>query len=234
MPSLLPRSKQLRTALAVAGAVVFVGIVIIILVVAAGNDDKHKPAASTATKPSTTGTTKDAKKQSLKLVLGRVVVQDTGFPTRVRPPVRRAVMAATQRYFDYAIQAPLAHRKVNNAYSNVFDTGVNGQAAGRDRATMTEEATGPIRGPVRMLASPVRLDALGDPYGKPALVGASFSLQVNAATPTGKLRIVRHTELTFAYESGRWRVTAYKVTVRRSIAGKSTSTTARSKPGTTA
>ena len=121
--------------------------------------------------------------------------------------------------------------KVNNAYSNVFDTGVNGQAARRDRATMTEEATGPIRGPVRILASPVRLDALGDPYGKPALVAASFSLTGQRRDPDRQAQDRRHTELTFAYESGRWRVTAYKVTVRRSIAGKSTSTTARVETG---
>jgi hypothetical protein len=210
---------------------VFVGVIVVILVVSAGDGDK-KPAAAKA--PPTTGTTKDVKRQSLKLVRGTVVVQNTGFPTKVQPKVRRAVMRATQRYFDLAIQAPLAHRGVNNAYSNVFDAGVNGLAAGRDRATMTEAATGPIRGPVRMRASKVRLDALGDPYGKPALVAASFSLEVKAATPTGRLTIIRHTELTFAPESGRWRVTAYKVTVRRSIRGKTTSTTARAAPGTTA
>jgi hypothetical protein len=161
-------------------------------------------------------------------------VQNTGFPTKVRRRVRRAVMSATQRYFDDAIQAPLSRGKVNNNYSKVFDPGVNGLAAHRDRATMTELATGPIRGPVRMRASTVRIDGLGDPTGKPALVATTFTLKVNVATPRGKLTIKRHTELTFAYESGAWRVTAYDVTVRRSIGRKTTTTTARSGPRTTA
>jgi hypothetical protein len=218
--------------LAVASAVVFVGIVVAILVITADSGDKHSPARSK--KPSSTTITKDVKKRSLKLVLGPVVVQNTGFPTKVRRPVRRAVMSATQRYFDDAIQAPLSHGKVNDNYSKVFDPGVNGQAAHRDRATMTELATGPIRGPVRMRASSVRIDGLGDPSGKLTLVATTFSLKINVATPSGKLTIKRHTELTFAYESGAWRVTAYEVTVRRSIGRKTTSTTARSRPGTTA
>ena len=232
MSSLLPQSKKLRKALAIAASVVFVGVIVIILVLTASSGDKHSPARSK--KPSTTTVTKDAKKRSLKLVLGPVVVQDTGFPTKVRPPVRRAVMSATQRYFDDAIQAPLSHGKVNDAYTRVFDSGVNGQAAHRDRATMTELATGPIRGPVRMRASTVRIDALGDPSGKPTLVATTFNLNVSVATPTGKLTIKRNTELTFAYESGAWRVTAYDVTVRRTIRRKTTTTTARARPGTTA
>lgn len=230
MPPLLPRSKNLRTALAVAGSLIFVGIVAAILVSSGDSGTKH--AASTTTKPKKQ-VVADVKKQSLKLILGRVVVANTGFPTKLRPPVRRAVMAATQRYFDDAIQAPLRNGKVNNAYSKLFDTGVNGLAARRDRATMTEAATGPLRSPISIAASRVRIDGLGDQSGKPILVSTSFSLQVNARTPTAKLKINRHTELTFAYESGQWRVTAYSVTVRRSIGPKTTQTTVHSAPGTT-
>jgi hypothetical protein len=218
--------------LAVAASVVFVGVIVAILVIIAGSGDKHGPARSKAKKPS--HATTDAKKRSLTLVLGPVVVQDTGFPTKVPPPVRRAVMSATQRYFDDAIQAPLSRGTVDNAYSTVFDAGVNGLAAHRDRETMTESNTGPIRGPVGMRASSVRIDGLGDPTGKLTLVATTFSLKVDAATQAGKLTINRNTELTFAYESGAWRVTAYQVTVRRSIGRTTTSTTARSAPRTTA
>ena len=38
----------------------------------------------------------------------------------------RAVMSATQRYFNYAIQDPLRHGRINNAYSKVFDPGIRG------------------------------------------------------------------------------------------------------------
>jgi hypothetical protein len=229
--SLLPESKKLRTALFVGASIVFVGVVATILVMSADSGDEQRPAPTT---PKTSKhVTADARRKSLKLQLGQVVVQNTGFPTKMRRPVRRAVMAATQRYFDRAIQTPLRTGQVNPAYSSMFDTGVNGLAAGRDRATLTEVATGPIRAPVRIAATPVRLDALGDPSGRVALVAASFALKINTGTPTGKLAIKRNTELTFAYESGRWRVTAYRVTVRRSIGANSTTTTARSGPGTT-
>jgi hypothetical protein len=65
------------------------------------------------------------------------------------------------------------------------------------------------------------------------LVAASFNLENNAGTPNGKLSINRHTEHTFAKESGIWRVTAYRVTVKRSVGKRTTSNTAHSGPGTT-
>jgi hypothetical protein len=230
VPQFLPRSKKLRTALYAGGALVFVGIVAAILVITADSGTKHA-AGTTTTKPKKQ-VVADAKKESLKLVVGKVVVADTGFPTKMRPPVQHAVMAATQRYFDDAIQAPLRNGKVKAAYSRVFDAGVSALAARRDRAALTDAATGPLRSPIRIASSRVRIDVLGDQSGKPILVSTSFSLQVNARTPTARLKINRHTELTFAYESGRWRVTAYRVTVRRTLGPKTTKTTVHS-PGTT-
>ena len=231
MPPLLPRSQKLRTALLVAGSLVFVAIVAAILVSLADSGAKHSPANGKAKKPS--GTTAKAKNPSTNLVMGRVVVQNTGFPSAVKAPVRRVVMNATQSYFDDAIQTPLRHGKVNNAYAKVFDAGVSGAARRRDRATLTDAATGPLLGPVRIGASRVRIDGLGDPSGKLMLVATTFTLDVSAPTATGKLTISRHTELTFAYESGHWLVTAYHVSVQRSIGKKTTSNTARAGKATT-
>jgi hypothetical protein len=230
--SLLPSSKKLRTALLVAGSLVVVSVVAAILVISADSGTKHNPATPPKV-PAKKQAVADVKKRSLELVLGRVAVQNTGFPAAVRPRVRAAVMAATQRYFDDAIQAPLRNGKVDNGYVKVFDARVNGPAARRDRAALTEAATGPILAPVSIQSSRVHIDGLGDPSGSITLVATSFNLEIKARTPTGKLRIVRHTELTFMRESGAWRVTAYRVTVRRSVGHKTTSTTARSGPGTT-
>jgi hypothetical protein len=230
--SLLPRSKKLRTALLVVGSLIFVGVVVAILVSLADSGTKRNPAKPPSV-PAKKQAVADVKKRSLKLVMGKVDVQNTGFPAAVRPRVRAAVMAATQQYFDDAIQAPLRNGKVNNGYVKVFDARVNGPAARRDRATLTEAATGPIQAPVSIKSSRVHIDGLGDPSGSITLVATSFNLEINARTPTGALRIVRRTELTFMRESGAWRVTAYRVTVRRSLGHKSTSTTARSGPGTT-
>jgi hypothetical protein len=230
--SLLPRSKKLRTALLVAGSLVVVAVVVAILVILADSGTKGNPAKPPSV-PAKKQAVADVKKRSLELVMGKVEVQNTGFPAAVRPRVRAAVMAATQQYFDDAIQAPLRTGKVNNGYVKVFDARVNGPAARRDRATLTEAATGPIQAPVSINSSRVHIDGLGDPSGSITLVATSFNLEIKARTPTGTLRIVRRTELTFMRDSGAWRVTAYRVTVRRSVGHKSTSTTARSGPGTT-
>jgi hypothetical protein len=229
VPSLLPRSKKLRTALAVVGSVVLVGAIVAVMVSSADSGSDQATRGTTKSPP-----TNAAKKTWTKLLPGGVVVQSAGPPfVTVRPPVRRAVMGATQRYFDDAIQAPLRNGRVNVAYSKVFDPGVNGLAARRDRAALTDAATGPIKGNVRMLASRVRIDGLADPTGQLTLVATTFTLKVKAATPTGQLTIKRNTELTFSHDSGRWLVTAYRVTVRRSLGAKTTTTTAQSGPGTT-
>ena len=229
MPALIPRSKKLRTALLVAGSLVFVGIVAAILVASAGSGDNDTPAAKAKAKHAAA-----AKKEgTTKLKVGNVVVQNTGFPAAVKLADKRAVMSATQRYFNYAIQDPLRQGRINAAYSKVFDPGIRGLAAGKDRSTLTEATTGPIRGPVTIHAARVRIDGLGDPTGTLAMLATTFAVKVDTATPAGKLTIRRHTELTFALEKQGWIVTAYRVTVRRSIAGKTTTTTARGGPGTT-
>ena len=167
-------------------------------------------------------------------MLGRVVVQNTGLPSTLKRPVRRAVLRATQKYFDAAIQAPVRRGHVDNTYEKLFDPGVKGLAAGKERTVLTESGTGFVmRKPVAMKASRVRIDALSDPAGQPALVATTFTLTIDAKTPTGRpLLIRRHTELTFANEFGRWVVTAYEVNVRRSLGKKTTTTTAHA--GTTA
>jgi hypothetical protein len=71
----------------------------------------------------------------------------------------------------------------------------------------------------------VRIDALGDPTGKVALAATSWTMNVKTPTPKGRLTIRRRTELTFANELGKWVVTAYRVTVRRSIGAKTASQT---------
>jgi hypothetical protein len=231
VPLSLPRSKKLRTALLVVGSLVFVAIVAAILVATADSGGKETPAAKAKAKAKQQAAA--AKQGTTKLKVGTVAVENTGYPTAVKLSDKRAVMSATQRYFNYAIQDPLRHGRINNAYSKVFDRGIRGLAAGKDRATLTEATTGPIRGPVTIHAARVRIDGLGDPTGTLALIATTFAVKVDTATPTGKLTIRRHTELTFALEKDGWIVTAYRVTVRRSIAGKTTTTTARGGPGPT-
>ena len=224
VPSFLPRSKRLRTVVLVAAAAVFVAALVAVLVSIADSGSKKK--LTVAPPKAARATTKQ-----LTLVVGAVDVQSAGPPATVSPGERRALMRATQQYFDDAIQGPLRQKAVNAAYTQVFDPRVKGDAAGRDRAALTESVTGVIRGPAHLVATPVRIDGLGDPTGKLALVATTFAFQAKADTPTGPLTIRRHTELTFANEFGKWVVTAYNVTVRRSIGHSTTSSTVHS--GTT-
>jgi hypothetical protein len=224
--SLLPQSKKLRIGLLVGAGVVVVGLIVgILIATSGGGGNKAKPHKPTATA--------DAKTKNLELAPGTVFVQSVGPAAKLQAPVKRAVMAATQQYFDDAIQAPLVHGQVKNAYEKVFDPGVNGLASTRDRAALTEGATGLVRGPVHMTATAVRIDALGDETGKVTFAATTFKLQVEANTPAGKLSIKRHTELTFTNELGKWVVTAYRVTVRRSVGGQATTTTVRAGTATT-
>jgi len=225
VPPLLPRSKKLRTALLVVGSLAFVGIVAAILVSTADSGPKKTPVAKAKAKAKQHAKAA-APHTSTDLKLGRVFVQNTGFPTTVNLPTKRAVMNATQLYFNDAIQDPLRGGSVNNKYTKQFDPGVSGLAGGVDRATLTEATTGPIRGPVTIHAGPVQIDVLGDPTGTPALIAATFSVKCYTTIPAGKLTISRQTELTFADEKHGWIVTAYHVTVVRNVGGKTTTTTA--------
>jgi hypothetical protein len=235
VPPLIPRSKRLRTALLAGISIVLVVAVALLLASTADNGGKHQTVKAKA-KAKKEKARVAAKSKAVKLVLGRVVVQSTGLPAAVKPPVRRIVLRATQHYFDAAIQTPVRSGRVDNTYKGVFDPGLKGLATRKDRTVLTESATRSIvRKSVGMRASKVRIDALGDPTGKIALVATTFNLNIEAKTSTGrKLVIRRRTELTFAYEFGRWVVTAYQVNVRRSVAGNTTSTTAHSAPATTA
>jgi hypothetical protein len=157
--------------------------------------------------------------------VGRIFVQNAGPPAKVTRKIRRTLLQSTQLYVDGAILAPLHRGQVNKAYAKVFDAGVRKGAARTDRAVLTEATTGRLRGAVRTVATKVQIDAFGDPTGKVALAATTFKMSVKAPTPKGRLTINRHTELTFANEFGKWVVTAYRVTVRRSIGAKTASQT---------
>jgi hypothetical protein len=232
VPPLIPRSKRLRTALFAGISIVLVVAVALLLASTADTGGKQTAKAKAKAKAKA----RAAAVRPVKLVLGAVVVQSTGLPGAVRAPVRAAVMRATQQYFDDAILAPVRRGRVDNRYARVFDPGVQGLAKGKHRGVLTEAATRDvIRPPVGIKATKVRIDAVSEPTGKLALVATTFILKIDAQTPTGRRLVVRRrTELTFADEFGKWVVTAYRVSVRRSVGGRTTTTTAHSPSGASA
>jgi hypothetical protein len=215
------RAPKKKTALIVGASVVAVAVVAVLLASLANSGD-----SSNAPKKKAGTTTPAATSKALILRAGAVHVQNTGLPTKVQSPARVALLRVAQGYLDNAIMAPLEHGAVNNAYATSFDPGVKRAAARTDRAVLTEARLGNATGPVVATAAPVRIDVVGDPTGKIALAATTFTMQIKAPTAKGTLTIRRLTELTFAKEFGRWFVTAYRVTVRRSFGAKTTSSTA--------
>jgi len=221
VPRLIPRSRKLRTGLIVAASLVVVAVVALLL--ASTADSGNKKAKST---PSTV----PGSKTGLKLQLGLIRVQSAGPQAPLRSPLRRLLLASTQTYVDSAVLAPLESGRVGTDYAKLFDPLVKTSATHADRPTLTEANTGLVNGPLDATASHVRLDGLGDPTGKVALVAASFTMKIRAPTPAGPISIIRATELTFANEFGKWVVTAYNVGVTRTINDSTTATTARTGP----
>jgi hypothetical protein len=217
VPPLLPRSKKLRTALLALVAIVFVAVAADLLANTSSSGNKSQPPKGSIAVRPPKGVT------PLKLVVGSVVVQNTGKPAKVKLPVRRNLLRATQEYVQDAILTPLRTGRVDNSYDAFFDSGVKPAASGPDRPVLTEAGSGIARGPVHAVASPVRFDAIGDQNGNLALVATTFGLTARVSTPAGLLTITRLTELTFENEFGSWRVTAYDVAVRRRVGATTSS-----------
>jgi hypothetical protein len=202
------------------GSVVVAGLIAVVL--ANMSDSSSKPKAKgTTTQP---GTTVPGSKP-LTLTVGKVIVQTTGPAPKITRTTRRTLLASAQHYVDGAILAPLERGKVNTTFANAFDAGVRTAAIRTDASVLTEGGTGKASGAVIATATPVRIDVLGDPTGKLALAAATFKLNVKAATPKGRLTIQRNTELTFANVYGKWFVTAYRVTVLRTVGAKTSAKT---------
>jgi hypothetical protein len=193
--------------------VLLVAIVATVVVATAGSPKKKQTTA-----PTTTTVPRSAPViPRVELRIGRVFVQNVGPPAHVGRPVRRDLLAAAQRYVDDAIIAPLETGHLVAGYGKMYDPGVRSRALGHDLATLTEAKMGYRRDRVHATASPVQVDAIGGPDGRPALVALTFALNVDTPTAKGPLAIRRLTELTFAPEFGRWLVTAYQVGVQRSL-----------------
>ncbi len=214
------RAPKRNTAWIVAGSVVAIAVIAVLF---AGLADSGDETSAAKPKPGEKPTT--AKPATLVLRLGGVSVQNTGTPTKMKPPIRKALMNISQTYVNNAVMAPLVSGKVS-PYALAFDPGVKAAAMRKDRAVLTEARTGAATGPVKATATPVRIDVLGDPSGKIAFAATTFSMRIKVPTAKGPINIRRLTELTFANEFGKWRVTAYRVTVRRTLGARTASSSA--------
>jgi len=217
------RAPSPRTIWVIAGSIV-AAVVIAVLIANSADSDKKSPTARRNNNTSQPGTSVPGTPQ-VKLAVGKVVLQNTGPPAKVPRATRRTLLGTSQFYVDSAIMAPLERGRVNKRFTIAFDAGVRKNAARNDAAVLTEAGTGKVTRVVSATASPVRIDALGDPTGKLAMAATSWTMNIKAATPKGRLTVRRKTEFTFVNVYGKWYVTAYRVTVRRKIGAKTASQT---------
>jgi hypothetical protein len=211
-------------------AAITVGVVVIAAAIAAwllltsDSGDKtveRPPAVTTTTRP-------PRKIPRVKLRLGPVHVQSIGPTATVSKSLRHALLRKAQRYVDGAIIAPLERGHAIQGYAKMYDPRIKGKALRRDLAELTEIKAGFLRERVHASASRVRVDALGAPSGRVALVALTWLLDIDANTPKGHLAERRHTELTFDNVFGKWLVTAYRVDVKRTLGKHTKTTTTRS------
>ena len=218
MPSPRKSSNNLRSAAIIGGSLAVVVVLAIIVAIVAGGGSKAKKPQHVANSA------------GLVLKIGTIDVQSAGPPARINSSVQQSVLDSSQTYVDDAILAPLEKGHLDPAYAQIFDRGVRHEATGHDRATLTEVRTGTLKG-LKATATKVRLDGMGDQTGKLVLVAATFGVDVSAKGSGGPVKIQRLAELTFAPESGRWVVTAYRVGVTRSTPAKTAAAVARAGTG---
>ncbi len=229
MDGVVPRTSrpssrfQLRwsrtTAYAVGGAVVLVALVIGIFAFSGGSSPKPSIVSSGPTTTVVVGKT-------TSLHIGPVYLQSAGPHVKLDAATRATVLAASQKYINTAIVAPLATGRLGSGYGALFDPGVRTTATGADVGALTDTAVGRVSR-YDETTSPATLSALSDQSGQFLYVAMGFSVKVKAQTAAGALTIGRNVELTFAPAGAKsWLPTAYRVITTRATASATTTTTA--------
>ncbi len=164
---------------------------------AGGDDDDAATATTDDTEPESTTTTTEVT-AGVALALGDVAVASAGPETALDDATKQAILAATQKYVDAAVIAPLLTGAVGEGYDALFDATVAATATGADRAALTDEGITPVNATPTVTATPVRFDGLAD--GDGALVSRRDDVQRRCpgVTDAGPLTINRTNELTFA------------------------------------
>ena len=125
---------------------------------------------------------------------------------------------------------PLTSGKPGKGFADLFTPDAGARAAGVDRATIFDEGL-PSFGQLKQKQASVVLTGLaGTMDPKTSFVVAHFTWDVGSTQHPGD-RVVRSGDLSLIPVDGHWRVAAYDITVTRTIADETTTTTA--KTGTT-
>jgi hypothetical protein len=182
--------------------------------------------SSSAKKASAPAPAAKASDKTVTLVAGDTDVETYGAPVKIPAATQKAILAASQRFVDTAITAPLASGALGSGYDTLFDGGVRAAATGADAQTLTDLGMGKVDH-FDESSNKVAFSALADGNGSFLYLASRFRLDINAKTGEGPAHLVHDVELTFAPAGSSWSVTAYRVWTWRNLPGGTTSTTAK-------
>jgi hypothetical protein len=161
------------------------------------------------------------------LKAGHTDVESYGPDTKISKAVQATMLAGAQKFVDTAITVPLQTGKVAETYGAQFDSTIRPAAVGADVNVLSDAAVGKASRFTER-ASPVDITALAGNAGKFVYYATTFKVNYSARTRAGTVGAERNVELTFTPVGGKWVITAYRVTTRRTSAAGTTTTTAKS------
>lgn len=140
-----------------------------------------------------------------------------------------AVAGVVERLLLVTSAGPLAEGKAGKGFADLFTPDAGARAAGADRAAIFDEGL-PLFGELKPTEARVGLTGLaGTMDPATGVVVASFVWDVSSKLHPGD-RVTRTGELSLVPGDGTWRIAAYKLSVKRTIDDRTTTTTATTKP----
>jgi hypothetical protein len=161
----------------------------------------------------------------------------TGFDLHTAGPVGPAAFDAAwagvidtlNRYLEAGVLTPLRSGGPANDLSPLFtpSTADRVMPGGADRFAFIDENLPPVSD-VRAEAAVAGLTALAGPDGIMSVVTAGLDLRLMGHINGALVRVNRSGELVLMPEGGTWRIDAYDISVTRTVADETTTTTGRS------
>lgn len=149
-----------------------------------------------------------------------ILAAEVRSPAPQAPPfpedLKGAVKASLDTYLANGVVGPLSTGKPPAGLDNLFSlaAGVRLAPGQPDRAVMLEEGQ-PVSGKVTQDKADVRLTALLDPGGAPAVVTAIVDIALTVKGKGTTLTVARGGELALVFENNSWRIDSFDLrTVR--------------------
>ncbi len=175
------------------------------------------------------GPSKASVSGEVKLTLAGVQNVNTGAPATLGDDAANQMMATVGQYVDKGLIAPVKTGKPPTDLSSLFDGGTQAAIQGPDKAVLFESGRPERTGNFKPTADPVLITALSDGNGQFVLATATFAYRADVGVEGGTLNTARAIALTFAPDSGTWKITGYDVGVTRQGAQIEGSTTTGAK-----